>query len=139
MIPKISRTARQLMAIDSHLRVWRTIVGTSEKAYCMGLYTSAVKMNSEQAFRFLSDAHDTIEEVQSKMGVALNYILETAGTNGKEYGTGLEKVNVVKRCVTAVFDLWEAVAEAEEEHPAPLEETFARQGFKFQAWEEQGL
>lgn len=93
-------------------------------------------MDSDSAFSYLSDAHTAMEEVQTLIATALNCILEVSGTSCQEYRAAQQKMEPVQQCVSAIFDLWEVVAEAEEEHPAPLQHTFGRQGFKFQHWEE---
>lgn len=134
---RITRAARQASLIDGHVNKWRDIVGASAKVYCISLYKSALEMDSDTAFRRLSDAHDRLDEVLSNIGTVLNDILEVSGTNCKEYRQGQEKFNAVKECVAAVFDLWEAASEdLEGDYPRSLERTFARGGFKFQGWGE---
>lgn len=132
---KISRAARQVALIDIYLTEWRNIVGTSDKDYCEVLYASALGMDSDTAFHFLSDAHTMLEEVLSKIQSALTTILESSGTKCKEYRAGEKRLGPIKQCVSAVFDLWEVAAEAEDEYPAPLQTTFAQGAFTFQRWE----
>lgn len=139
--PKISsRNARQLAIIDTHVSEWRKIIGGSAKNYCIGLYHSAVALDSDEAIDFLSEAHTTIDQVQSRITTALNCILEVAGTSCDAYREGELKLGPVKQCVSAVFDLWEAATEIEDidAYPVPLERIFARSGFTFQRWEEAG-
>ena len=117
-----------------HLTEWRTIIGASAKEYCSELCTSALTLQSDAAFRFLSDSHTALDDVLTKMQSALNNILEASGTSCKEYKAGEIKIGPIKACVSAVFDLWEVVAESEDEHPTALATIMARDGFKFQHW-----